>query len=494
MILQLTKIRTKLTALLLLSSLVATSIASGALSLYWVSLRLTALGDDLETTANALGKTCHATIAFNVPEETNRLLLTLKRKPTVVQARILAPETQTFAEYLRDGQPAVDAALPPPPYPARRVGWNSLEVVTEIVRDGERIGLFYVRDDMATIWSSLSALLLVIPLVVLGALGVTYAAMRRLQRGMTLPITALAETAAQVSQGRNYALRAEKQSPDEIGELTDAFNTMLGEIEAGNTALENYHNRLEALVQERTAALHQAQEQLVQKERLAVLGQLTATVSHELRNPMGSISNALFNLQLALEADRRDLVDSSLSVANRNVERCDRIIGELLDYSRKGKLVEREIEVDPWLQELLEEMIWPAQIRLHTDLRSGACFHGDGDRLRRAVLNVIINAQQALQDAEIPEKTVQVITRVVGDRLHIVIEDNGPGIPEELRGRIFEPLFSTKVYGIGLGMAAVEEIMRCHDGGVELHSPEGGGCRFILWIPFKTTHGAKNAD
>jgi PAS domain S-box-containing protein len=610
MIIHLTKIRTRLTALLLLSSLIATTIACTALTSYWISLRVTALGDDLETTANALGDTCRATIAFNLPGEAQKLLQTLRGKPTIDQAFIFTSGTQPFAGYLRNKQPGDVPERPDGPYPVRRLSWNSLEIAAEIVQDGERIGVFYLRDDLSAIWASLSALLLVTPLVVLASLGLTYVALLRLQRRITRPILSLAETAAIVSTSNDYSLRASKQSPDEIGDLTDAFNSMLEKIETASLALreseqryrnlldttplpilvhtegillylnpaaaqllqqdsiealadrsllsflctpadqaklltpsseppspgvvrqytfklcvspdqfidvaatsidmdydgchsqlvicvdvteqlqtarqlEDYRNHLEALVEERTAELSRAQEQLVLKERLAVLGQLTATVSHELRNPLGSIGNALFNLGMSLEANRTDLAEGSLQLASRNVERCDRIINELLDYSRKGKINEQEIAIDPWLEDLLGELTWPADIRLLKGLHCGVRILGDGDRLRRAVLNLLINAQQALQEVSREEKYILVETRNCDRHLEIIIEDNGPGIPEGLRTKIYEPLFSTKNFGIGLGMSVVEEVMRSHQGGVELQTPVGHGCRFVLWLPHK---------
>lgn len=622
MIFRLTKIRAKLTAALMLTALLASAVTSTTLLAYSLAQRIAALGDDLVTTANALGETCHATIAFDIPSEAEILLQTLKSKPTVALAGIFVGDSRLFAGYRRDGQAKSELILPEGPYPLRRLSWHSLEVVNKIVIDGEHVGYFYLRDDLSGIWSTGFALLAVIPLGVIIALGATYFTIRHLQRAITEPVLALAATAENVTRENNYSLRASKQSPDEIGELTDAFNRMLSEIQAGSMALgnsekryrnllataplpilvhlegillylnpaaaaflqqqssealigqsllpflasaddqasllqpdeqsssaatlhrfplrfllpnaevrdfevsaididyegcsskllicldvteklaalhalEDYRHQLEELVEERTTELHKAQEQLIAKERLAVIGQLTATVSHELRNPLNSIGNALFNLKLALEAKREDLLNKSLQIATRNIDRCDRIINDLLDYSREGKIKHERIAVDQWLQELLDELAWPEQIRLHTELRSDACIWGDSDRLRQAVLNLIINAQQALLDVDEGEKVIQIASRAAKDRLGILVEDNGPGIPLELRSKIFEPLFSTKVYGIGLGMAVVEDVAKCHLGEIELQTPEGGGSRFILWLPSENNEGgesAKNSD
>ncbi len=103
--------------------------------------------------------------------------------------------------------------------------------------------------------------------------------------------------------------------------------------------------------------------------------------------------------------------------------------------------------------------------------------------MRRAVINVVINAVQALAEEESPGNELKVKTTVAGNRLEIRVIDTGPGIPDDLREKIFEPLFSTKSFGVGLGLAIVEDIMAEHGGGIEIESVVGKGTEVVLWLP-----------
>lgn len=247
--------------------------------------------------------------------------------------------------------------------------------------------------------------------------------------------------------------------------------------------LVKHKDHLETLVNEKTQELQSAHDELIQQERLAALGKLTATVSHELRNPLGAVSNALYNIEAALEANDRKMAGNALQLSERSVNRCVRIIEELLYYGKKDLLEKKPVAIDELINETLNEMQWPEDIDLDRSLTSDAVVSGDKERLRRVVLNLVINAQQALQESDQTDKRVFVATRTADENVVITIEDNGPGIPEDLREKIFEPLFSTKSFGVGLGMSVVREILLMHKGDVTHQSPDQGGCRFVARVP-----------
>ncbi|NNG05931.1 MAG: hypothetical protein HKM95_17765, partial [Inquilinus sp.] len=247
---------------------------------------------------------------------------------------------------------------------------------------------------------------------------------------------------------------------------------------------------LEQRVADRTADLGRAQEQLLRQERLAALGQLTATVSHELRNPLGAVRNTLFAVGARIK-DKGLGVEGSLERAERAILRCNNIISEMLDYVREKKLEPVSTNADRWLGQLLAELPVPEPVRLSTKLdTAGLQVEFDNERLRRAVTNVFDNACQAMVgEGDAPPATeglvVTVATRRGADRLEISIADTGPGISEELQGRIFEPLYSTKSFGVGLGLPLVQQIMTRHGGGVEVRSEVGRGTEMILWLPLE---------
>lgn len=257
---------------------------------------------------------------------------------------------------------------------------------------------------------------------------------------------------------------------------------------AAEEELSRLNAELEQRVEERTAELHAAQEELLLRERLATLGQLTATVSHELRNPLGAMRSSIYVVEKMTEnADERLL--KAVDRISRNVTRCDRIIDELLDYTRIRDLETRKIDVDDWLAALADELLVPGNIHVERRFASrGIKVRADTDRLRRAIINVYENACQAVTSPvakgcaeRAPRLTLG--TRVCDGRLEIILADNGPGVPEDEIERIFEPLFSTKNFGVGLGLPVVRQIMEQHGGAVEVGRSPEGGARFTLWLP-----------
>lgn len=249
--------------------------------------------------------------------------------------------------------------------------------------------------------------------------------------------------------------------------------------------LEEYRKNLEWTIEDRSQQLQEAQEALVNKEKLAVLGQLTATVSHELRNPLGTMSNALYALEAALDLGAIDKARKSLEMVDRNVRRCDKIIGELLDFTRRHENEIVATKIDNWLQGMLEEYRLPEGFTLQEEFSSGAQAHIDRESMRRAMINLLDNAVQAMQADAACGKLLTVGTFIKDGELEIRISDQGPGIPEENRQAIFEPLFSTKEFGVGLGVPIIQNVVEKHGGRLDYYCPPGGGTVAIVTLPLR---------
>jgi PAS domain S-box-containing protein len=250
---------------------------------------------------------------------------------------------------------------------------------------------------------------------------------------------------------------------------------------------------LERRVGERTAELHDMQEELLRKERLATLGQLTATVSHELRNPLGVIRNTMFTITEAAQSSGLKL-DRALGRIERSIGRCDTIITDLLDYTRIRRLQREKFPLDSWLAEVLDEQQIPQRIALVREFGAGdPVVSVDADRLRRVIINLVDNAAQAIEGdregANPAPPCITVRTHIAGERVEIEIADSGPGIPPEIFKRIFEPLFSTKGFGVGLGLPTVKQIMEHHGGSIEMSSEPGRGTRALIWLPLAREAG-----
>lgn len=249
-------------------------------------------------------------------------------------------------------------------------------------------------------------------------------------------------------------------------------------------ALVRHHERLEELVEERSRDLENAQRELVRSERLAAIGQLTGTVSHELRNPLGTIRSSFAIVGNHLQTSHGP-VARALERIDRNIDRCVTIIDELLAYTRVRDVHLEAVVIDDWLTDLVVDEEVPHTISVVVDCRSGRSVFIDRERLRRAILNILQNAWQAFTESEhdAAQATVAVSTQVVDGRLELSVADNGPGIPEDIRERIFDPLFSTKSFGVGLGLPLVRQIVEQHGGDIRVDTALGVGTTLIITLP-----------
>ncbi len=240
---------------------------------------------------------------------------------------------------------------------------------------------------------------------------------------------------------------------------------------------------LERRVAERTAQLEAAQQELIQQERLATLGQLTATVSHELRNPLATLRTSLYSIDSKVR-DKGLGVERALDRLDRNITRCDNIIGELLDYTRMPRIKLAYTDLDAWLIDLSQNHPIPPEISLNLDLQSQAKVALDPDRFQRVMINLMDNAIQAMLslNENIRQLTLTIQSTIEQGQAKIRVIDTGSGIPTEVLPQIFEPLFSTKGFGVGLGLTVVKEIVEQHQGDIKITSEPGQGTEVTLWL------------
>ena len=247
------------------------------------------------------------------------------------------------------------------------------------------------------------------------------------------------------------------------------------------------------------AQLQQVQDEIVRKGKLAQLGQLTATVAHEIRNPLGAIKTAVYLIERKTK-DKGLGVEGPMQRVNNGIKRCDSIITELLDFTRTKALALSAQPTDAWVASIIEEerRNIPAQVVLISELDAGAVpLQFDESRMRRVLVNLLSNASEAmvgkahhggggdLGDGATAEPRIIVGTRIVEGNVEISVADNGPGISPENIARIREPLFTTKSFGVGLGIPAVENILDVHGGGLRIDSTLGAGTTMTAWFPVK---------
>jgi PAS domain S-box-containing protein len=269
----------------------------------------------------------------------------------------------------------------------------------------------------------------------------------------------------------------------------------ISERRATENELKVYRIHLETLVNERTRKLEEARDELIRSERLATLGKLTATVSHELRNPLGAMRPSLHIIKNKKKGINDTHVQEAIERVDRNITRCDHIIDELLDFTRSSEPVIQHIILDDWIDLLLDEQIVSEKIILKRDLNARqSTIAFDPNRMRRAVINILENAFHAtIAESENRSRdglVVTLSTRTINNLIEITVTDTGAGIPDDVLPKIFEPLFSTKGFGVGLGMPIVKQIIEQHQGNISVNTQTGKGTSITLRFPVKTDKGA----
>ena len=279
------------------------------------------------------------------------------------------------------------------------------------------------------------------------------------------------------------------------GVLSEAYTRFrdIRKVEGAIEVLREHSTRLEERVETRTKELKDAQEQLIRQERLAVLGQLAGGVGHELRNPLGSIKNAVYFLNMAVEGSD-PAVQETLEILDREVETSERIISSLLDFARGKPPVRRQIHLNDVVEAALSQVAPPERVevirRMDGDL---PVVLGDLDQLRQVFGNIVLNAIQAIPDRGQLTIVSEAIHGEDSSRhpagVMVSFTDTGAGVAEEDLDRLFEPLFTTKARGIGLGLALSRMLVEGHGGTIGVESEVGRGSTFTVRIPVEGRAG-----
>jgi signal transduction histidine kinase len=228
--------------------------------------------------------------------------------------------------------------------------------------------------------------------------------------------------------------------------------------------------------------LHTYREDLeakqVKAERLATFGQLVGSIGHELRNPLGVIETSLYVLKSRQDGDPR--TQKHLDRIGQQVHLANDIITQLLDLIRDRPLARQRVELRLLVDDVVASLSHPDTVKLELQLgEAPPPLDGDPVQLRQVLMNLLENAVYAAS----PTGAVRLSARVVGTETELVVEDSGAGIDPGIAARLFEPLFTTKPKGIGLGLALVRRIVERHRGTITATRSELGGARFTITLP-----------
>jgi two-component system, sensor histidine kinase len=456
-------IRSKLLLLIVAVTFIALLLSGAALLLYEAQSQQDRWIADLEVQADILGRSSSAAVAFDDRRVAQDNLEPLRLRPAIVAAAIYDENGSLFASFARDEHERPPAALPLRSFAevvGQRVSLLKPIIEADAVRGAVYLRTKYVIAERIGRYAVILAGVMVLSLMAAVAVGVW------LQRRITRPILAVAETAHKVVDTRDFSLRVPKTTSDEIGNLVDAFNTMLGEI----------GTRSEALV-----AADRMKDQFL------------ATLAHELRNPLAPISNALYILKNARE--RPDLTASALNMMERQLRQMVRLVDDLLDVSRitTGKLMLRteNVSLGDIIQNAIEiarPLIEQRRHELVVDLPpENIRVMGDSARLAQVFSNLLNNAAKYTNEGG----RIVLSARVIEGTVRIDVVDNGIGIAAELLPQLFtmftqgDSAIERRVQsGLGVGLALAKRITEMHGGTIEAESPGVGyGSRFSVRLP-----------
>jgi len=316
------------------------------------------------------------------------------------------------------------------------------------------------------------------------------------RRFVTQPIDKLIEGTEAVSQMELDRPIPILHDSEELDHLARSFERMRERLRVAVAENNEFTQKLETMVEERTHQLKQANQKLLQSDRLASLGQLSASVAHEINNPVSGVLNLSMLMQRMLQPDgippsRLEEFRRYLNQVVGETTRVGRIVTDLLSFSRRSKphrapddlnrIVRATLSL---VQHKLKLSNVEVETRLAEDLPALSCDHS---QIQQVVLNLLLNAAEAAQ----PKNGGRVVISTGTTQSEVVLEisDNGEGIPPENLAKIFDPFFTTKPEGkgVGLGLAVSYGIVQAHGGDIEVKSKIGEGTTFRISLPLQQT-------
>lgn len=521
-------IRQKLTAIVLFTCSVLVVLSA----VFFIADKYVSFRQDMVANTTALaeviGLNSTAALTFQDNNTAEEILSALRAESDAVAACIFSPDGTVFATYPSGAFKPSNTDSPAgaeqiaqiaKTFAHHRTGYSFsgkyLDLARPIILNGKIIGHIVIRSDLQRVynrlsWAGIMVMGLMIVLVLLAQIITA-----RLHRSISDPLLALVGTMEAVTKQKNYALRAEKHSQDELGILIDGFNEMLTQIQAQDRQLDEHRQQLENQVYQRTLELIESNEQLKREikerkivqerldraQRMEAIGTLAAGVAHDLNNILSGLVSYpdLLLMRLPTDSDMR----KPLTTIQNSGRRAAAIVQDLLTLSRRGVTTAEVVNLRGIIEEYLSSPEHAKIMSYHPDVRIATHFDpdvmdiiGSPIHLGKVAMNLISNAAEAIDlngtiaihlSNEYIDEPIHGYDQIQpGNYVRLAVSDTGHGIaPQDLQ-RIFEPFYTKKKMGrsgTGLGMAVVWGTVKDHQGYIDVQSHEGTGTCFDLYFP-----------
>jgi signal transduction histidine kinase/DNA-binding NarL/FixJ family response regulator len=484
-------IRKKLVLIAMITTVIGLLLASTAFMAYGRYRIKQNMVQDLSSLAMLIAERSNAALLFDDPALAADNLASLRVKPSVSAACIYRQDGTVFSAYTAIRNQAVSL---PRPVQERLSYFTShhLYVFEPMLLDGKQIGTVCLQATLVELDLLMQSYLMFTLLVVSCSTLVALVLSARLQGIVSEPIAAMTRTAERISAQKDYSVRAERQSSDEIGVLVEAFNGMLETIETQNAELLDSNRRLEERVTERTLALHEAKEAAEAANRAKSL--FLANMSHEIRTPLNAVLgfSQIVLHDPNLSAENRH----NLQTVNRSGEHLLTLINDVLDMAKieSGRMILEQATFDlPGLFADVTDMFTPRAAaknlqlihELHPDLLRYV--EGDAGKLRQIIINLLGNAIKFTEQGGVSLRA-RTCQREQRSWLEVEVEDSGSGIAADDLQRVFDAFEQSETGrktqgGTGLGLSISREYARFMGGDLAVTSQPGHGACFHLCLP-----------
>ena len=445
-------------------------------------------------------------LMFSDEKAANEVLARLGAETTIVYAALQAKRGGIKAEFELPGRKKSPPSLPAPDEPL--FFGNQLMYAKNVVFSGETVGVLYLQSDLQDIYWELLRKLALIAAAMAASLAFALFLFARFQKAITAPIHNLVEAMTQVTQKNDYSVQAPVQSRDEFGVLAQGFNTMLAAIREREAALAAYQEGLEDAVLRRTEELKQLNESLerrvqeevaknrekdhllIQQSRLAALGEMIGNIAHQWRQPINALTLLLGNIKDAYEFNEldQDYLNKTVKTGQTIIQRMSATIDDFRNFFRPNKekshfsVNEAVADALNILEAAFKNSNIAISVKEDEGVNEGVMAYGYRNEYSQVLINLLTNAKEAIQVQNFGGGQICITISGKVGHVEVAVEDDAGGIPPDVLPRIFDPYFTTKEKGTGIGLYMSKMIMEHMNGTIEVRNI-GAGAEFRLVLP-----------